>query len=456
MTSVWDIALSKNNLPETNLQEDLLKKTSPGNVWDLAEHKSEELTKIKSQEESTTDKLKRGVARTGSRIAETIVGLPGDLLNLVSKGVIYGAEKLKGEPISSKFKESLQETAPFKLLPTSQKLKEFSEKATSGYTSPKSEGEEVGDELTELSTALFQPGKDPNKFIGLVKSVGKSLTKAAGALGAKEGAKQLGAAEGGQAAAEVGSLMLMSLLKPGTTNKYLSGLYQQAKAAVPKGSLVDTRKFLGSLGEVEKELEKGVSTATKNIVLKDLKELQTKAKAGQIPVEDLVQSFHDINETISAKNLFGELSKTEQKNLKIRFDKLKNTIRDELKDYGKKNPEFYEPWSKANEGYAVTAQSRRVSDFLNKNISKGLIGAGGTGLALKAFGISPSIPGSVIGTIGGLGALKSGELMYRISKSPALREHYNNVIKFAIEENVSAMNQALKRLDIGLETLKID
>jgi hypothetical protein len=142
--------------------------------------------------------------------------------------------------------------------------------------------------------------------------------------------------------------------------------------------------------------------------------------------------------------------------LKIRYDKLKNSIREQLKDYGKRNPDFYEPWAKANEGFSVTAQSKFVSNFIKKNAIAKLAGAGGTGLALKVFGISSGLPATAGVAATGYGALKSGELMYRISKSPALREHYNNVLKYALEKSVSGMNQSLKKLDDGLKTLDID
>ena len=46
--------------------------------------------------------------------------------------------------------------------------------------------------------------------------------------------------------------------------------------------------------------------------------------------------------------------------------------------------------------------------------------------------------------------------MYRIAKSPELKKFYSDTLKFALEENVPAMNQSLKKLEKGVESFKAD
>ena len=405
------------------------------------------------EKEESNDTL-RHIARTGSRIGETVLGLPGDLLNLITNASIYGAEKLKGEPLSPKFKETFKETAPFKLLPTSEKIRESISEATGGYTEPQSETEETGDEITQLATAVFSPGKDPSKFKSLVTGLGKALGKATAAVGAKETAKGFGATPGQQSAAEIGTLMLASLIKPGSANKYAGELYKDAQSQIPRGVTINTVNLTSRLAKTKTELLKGDMTATKKKVLSSLENLEKKAAIGKISPSELTDFYKDVNETLSSNNLFDQfagLSKSERKLLRQRYDMLRNDIRDTLKEYGKINPKFYNSWSKANEVYSTVAQSKRLSNFIMKHAPKGIAGA--------LFG-AVEFPGAIAPVAKVLGAgyvgLKSGEIMYRISKSPELRKHYSDIVKFALEENVSAMNQSLKKLEKGLETFKSD
>jgi len=410
--------------------------------------------KSNQKKESFGENLKRNVARSGARAAETIAGLPGDLLDLTTKAVMYGAEKIGGQPISEEFKSTLKETAPFKLLPTSSSLREKTAKLSGGYTEPKTESEELGDEVTQLASAIFTPGKDPSKFKSLVTGLGKALGKSGAAIGAKETAKGFGATPGQQSAAEMGTLLLTSLVKPGAANKYAATLYKDAQAQVPKGATIKTGKLLQDLAKTESELLKGETTATKKKVLDSLENLKTKASKGKISPTELTDFYKDINETLSSKNLFdqfGGMSKLEQKLLRQRYDLIRNDIRNTLKEYGKVNPKFYNSWSKANEVYSTVAQSRNAMNFIKKHANKGY---------LSLIGEAVAFPEAVLPTAGALGVgvagVKSGEIIYRISKSPELRKFYSDSIKFALEENIPAMNQSLKKLNDGVKSLELN
>lgn len=396
----------------------------------------------------------RGAARTSSRIGETIGGLPGDLLNLLGKATTYGVEKLAGEEKAQKFKETLESTAPFKLLPTSESIRERMASATRGYTEPKSENEQYLDELTQLATAIYSPGKDPIKFKSLATSIGKAFGKSGAAVGAKETAKGFGATPEQQLATETGTLLLTSLIRPGAANKYAGKLYKDAQAQIPKGVTINTGKLVKDLAKTETELLKGETTATKKKVLDSLENLKNKSAKGKISPVELTDFYKDINETLSSKNLFdqfGGMSKLEQKLLRQRYDLLRNDIRNTLQEYGKINPKFYNSWSKANEVYSTVAQSKRVSNFIKKNANKGIAGA--------LFGAA-EFPAAIVPAAKAAGAgyagLKTGEIMYRIAKSPELKKFYSDTLKFALEENVPAMNQSLKKLEKSLESFKAD
>ena len=407
-----------------------------------------ELDKYLSPEDSTAfDTFKRHVARTGSRIGESIVGFPGDFVKFVQ----HMADKLPEVPTGQP--NALQELGRKGLekLPTSEDVKQFSEQYTKGYTKAQGPGEEFGDEIASLTGTLMIPARDPRKFTSFLTALGKNLpgavVKSTAVKGAGKGAELLGAGPKTKMATEMGMLFLTGLIGGKTANQYVSEKYQAAKSSIPKGDIVPTNRFLGGLNNIEQELSKGVMTPTKAEVLTPLRELKTKASGGGMLAEDLVQSYHDINERLNAKKLFDELSKGERQVLRTRYDMLRNEVRDTINDYGKKNPDFLKEWSEANQGYATIAKSRKVSDFISRN--KGKIPSHlGAVFATELFTGHPQAAALTVGGAGAAyGAVKMGELLYKVSKSPVLRQHYLNVIEAASSENLPALIKNLELLD---------
>src|SRR5689334_693079 len=76
--------------------------------------------------------FKRHAARTGSRVTETIAGFPGDFVKFVdylgSKLPKVQVTSQENNPVLSYGKKALEK------FPTSEELKEFSQKYTKGYT----------------------------------------------------------------------------------------------------------------------------------------------------------------------------------------------------------------------------------------------------------------------------------------------------------------------------------
>ncbi len=206
--------------------------------------------------------------------------------------------------------------------------------------------------------------------------------------------------------------------------------------------MIPTQRLEKSLISLEEELAKGISTGTKNEVKNAVQELRAKASGGAMEADELVESFHNINERYTSKKLFDELSTSERKNLKHRYDKYKNEVGKEIADYGKENPEFYKQWKEANNGFAIIAQSKKVSNFLQSKLGSLPKHLAGT-VAIELFLGHPNV---AVGTVLGAGAVKTGELLYRIAKSPKLREHYLSVISEASKENLPAVIKNLEAL----------
>ncbi len=408
-----------------------------------------DVEKYRVREPSKLQETGRHLARTGARATETVLGLPGDIAQL-GKGL---ASVLPEEPAFLKKDENIVQKKGRELiekLPTSQDLQEFSSQLTSGFTDPQGAWEKFGDEITGLSTALLIPMKDPTKFKSLLKSLGLSFGKATIAKGLGKGAELLGAEEKGKLATELGSLLLMGAIGPNVANEYVEGAYNQARKAIPNGTMLPTQNLNEGLQQLEGSLSSGIMTATKKQVLKDLKSLKNKASGGAMPASELVEAYHDINETMTSQKLFDELSKTQMRKLKNRYNQLKGEIDNELSSYGKYNPEFYENWKSANQGFATIQESKKLNQWISrkvKNLPEKLAG----GVALELFYGHPI---GAAATTAGIGtaymASRAGQALYQISKSPLLRKHYLNAAKAGANQNFPAFLKSIEKLEKGL------
>lgn len=393
------------------------------------------------EDRTTLEEARRHVSRIGSRIGETIVGLPGDVIQMVKwldSKMPKVPQLLQREPtfLQKRGREMLEQ------LPTSGELTEKMSEITSGFTDPQGTLEEFGDGIIELSSALLM-GKDPTK----IKNVIGALAKATTAKGTRKAVEKLGAGEKLQFATEMGTLFLMGLLDKKTANKFVSDKYEKARGMIPEGTMITTEALTSELEGLERDLSKGLSTASKNEVKAAVSELRVKVSGGAYPAEELVDAFHDINERMSSKRLFDELSKTERKKLKFRYDKFKDKVTSEIGKYGEANPDFFSEWAEANQAYKTIADSKQVTNFLEGHIGKLPPKLAGS-MAVEVFLGHPEV---AVGTAGTFAGLKMGELMYRIGKNSSLQKHYLEIIKAATEENLPAMVNSLNRLDRGLK-----
>lgn len=406
-----------------------------------------DLNKFKvKQPETMLETGVRGVARTASRVGETIAGLPGDFVGFARFLGDYlpkTPEIFKREPnfIQKAGRKALES------LPTSSDLKQISEDTTGGYTKAQSPTEENLDAIATLSTALTNPSRAVAGLPKFLKHLGGNILKSSVAKGSRKGAELLGAGEVGQEAAELGSLFLTGTLNPNVAEKYIGNLYSQARKNIPQGQIINSGRFLRNLDTVETALQTGIDTPTKAQVIKSLRDFRNKAAGGGMLTEDLVQGFHDINEIMTSKKLYDELSTTERKLLKNRFDQLKDAVREEVADYGKYNKAFYEPWLAANEGFGAIADSKRLSNWLQSKIGKIPNHLAGS-VAIDLFTQSPY---ATAGVLAGYGGVKAIEMATRVLTSPTLRRAYGNAIQAGLTENLPVFIRELSILDRQLK-----
>jgi hypothetical protein len=395
-------------------------------------------------DESTKESVIRGTVRSGARVLESILGIPGDLARLGSAASRKVTEKLGGEEEPNFVRKAGEKL--LLTLPTSDELKVLTSWLTGGYTDPKTAKEELGDDIAGLASLLAVPAKDPRKLSNIFKSIGKAIT----AKGASKTAEELGAGPKTQIAAEIGTLFLMGLKGKAAPDQLIKDKYTKANSLIPEGSIANTKNLSRNLRDVRKELSKGISTPTKKEVISAINELDAKAATGAMEAEELIQSFRDLNERMTSKGLFDEISKSQVKNLKFRYGKVKNAVNESIDEFGKQNPEFLKEWKEANQAFATLQDSRKAANFISSRFPS-LPSKLATGLAIELFtaGVGPTVK-TVAGIAGLRAAFKGSEIFFRVTQNKTLAKHYAAALQAAVNENAPAFINSLNKLEEGL------
>lgn len=401
------------------------------------------LEESETEEETTPQKLGRNIARSGARAVESLGGIGGDLLSLISQGVEKGGKALGvPEEVIEKGKTIGKSLSPLGGLPTSEEIKEkFSERLGGEYLKPQSSGEEFSDEIVGDAAQLLLPIKGKIPFgKQLLKHTLRALGTAAGANSAASIAGALGAEEKGKTATKLGSMLLMGALGRGSPKKYVGNLYKEAEEAIKGAPRVPTHDLRAGIREIERGLRKGLKAPSEKAVLSKIKELNKKMARGTIGVDELWASKRSLNEEM-AKALFESPSKGAKARAKNLFKSVNKKINTELDKYAKDNPAFGKAYKSAEEGFAALAQSELLGNFIRNNAKY-------SPNSILLYPLIHAFPGtSAAAAAGGAGAYKGAQLAYRLAKSKALRTHYKNVLKAAAQGNSGAMNNNLKKMD---------
>ena len=368
----------------------------------------------KADEKSGLLEVGRHAARIGSRIAETIGGIPGDVNSLIQSGIITGLDKLGVKPLSQEQEEVYRDQG----LPSSGKLKKLSEEKTKGFTAPQNEAERFGDEVATTAASLLGPMKF-RKLLGV----------SVGAASAKEGMKLLGLGEGAQEGAKLGTMLLLTAMNPGGAMKYATAQYDVANK-LSKGVKLNVTPMTKNLNNTLIELEKGFETSAKNAVKKPIEGILGKVdSSGKMPLQDLMASKRDLNTVMKDPVLL----KRERKLLKG----VPKEIDSAIKPYEKINPAFGKAYRPANEIYSAVMQGTKANDFIVKNLGgKSILGAA---LAEVALGHPEFALPTIAGGAAIHGAAKTGDFFVRVAKSKELQKFYALAMAAAVKEDLPAL-----------------
>jgi len=367
----------------------------------------------------------RHAARIGSRIAETIGGIPGDVSSLIQSGIFSGLEKLTGHSPSEEAREQIKKQR----FPTSQELKKTSIEKTKGFTKPQNEAERFGDEVAETMASLLGPMRFRKVLgVGLLSSL------------AKEGVKISGLGEDSQEAAKLGTMFLATMYNPKGALNYAASQYDKANV-LSKGASIKSTNLKNNLNKLVDSLEQGVTTPQKNAVIKPAEEIIEKIKNGKILVQDLTAAKRDLNTLIKDPILL----KREKKLL----NNIGYEIDQAIKPYEKINPAFSKVYRPANEIYGAVMQGQKASDFIKKMLgTKSVLGA----IAGEAILGHPEfmLP-TAAAALGAVGSARTFDFFTRLAKSPELQKYYGKAMIAAAKEDASSLRLYAEKIEDELD-----
>lgn len=414
----------------TDIFDQLSFEESPqGDIFDQIEYSAS----------SPQKEIGRHVGRSVSRAAESLLGLPGDILRtsqLAAKGLETGAgkirEKIGLEPRESEIKKPG--------IPGSEELKEYSQKLFGDIVVPQSETEKIVDDIVSDASVLALPIKGKIPFA-------KAIGTAVAANVSKKIAKESGIGEKGQDLTKLGTFFLSGLTGKGNVKKFWTEQYKLADEAIPKNAKVQVFGLDRSLNNIERELSKGISTPSKSFVIKPLEEIQKKIATGEVKVSDLIQMKRDVNELRS--KLYSEVpGKQNVKYAQGKINDIAGVLDKEIEKYGKQNPQFLKHYKAGDEAYGGFHQSKKVARWIGKMANR--FGKGGL---LMLEGLFPKlIPASIATGTG----LKAGEFFTRLTRNPTIRKFYFNMIKDAINENKGGFLKNLKSIEKEAQKIEPD
>ena len=396
-------------------------------------------------EESYPQAGVRNIARTGSRVAETLGSLPRTAIDIGES--IFGmlpnfiSPETQKEIYPEALKNIYQQAKSF--VPTSEDIRSgIGQLAPEGYLEPQNKGEELSDEIFSDLASLMVPigplaGVKPLKALGI-----------AGASNlASYFAKERGYGETAQKGVKLGTTLLTSLGLGGSLRKKADELYKVAEESIRPNERIGAESIQKMLNKVTKEYAStGLSKAAgKEQVTKVVDEISSFIHADKIGLNDLWQIKKDMREAI---NLVDPRSKAG-----VELSKLGKGLDNALKNSS--NKEFSSAIKAADELWGGVKRSEKINDFVKSALSNKFTKTGGvvsllTNPVATLTSIVKATPYAIPAGAVGFGAAHGSKAIYNIFKSPAIRNEYGAMIKAAVKENAPLVVKHAEKLNKSL------
>lgn len=385
-----------------------------------------------SQDESTLGYIGRTGARTLARAAESVVGLPGDIVSGVKGLVNYGVNKLTG----------LEGPIGDIALPTSEDIRKHVTKPLTGeYLEPQGSGEKFYDRIISDAATLLVPLKTKVPF---AKAIGGALGKSVAGNTAQWAAEQVTDSPLVGAGAKIGAMALAGTVGGRKElNNIKTQSYKDAFSKIPEKAKFDFKPETQKLEKIANKFIKG-DRPDKSFILDRLRSADHILEGGKAGIEDAINLKQDWNKYLSDPSL----SKSSRDTLKQAV----GIVNDGIKRYGSTNPSFFKPYQIAEEltgalqstNYIqkVLAKHPYLRDSVSNPVIQKLLWVGGI-----SAGHYLSIPTAVGIGATALGARESAKFYQLISKSPIARKYYTDVVNASLRNDVKSIAKNLSKLD---------
>jgi hypothetical protein len=424
-------------------------------------------------DESNLHYAARTGARTIARPIEQKLGFGGNALQSVQNLIDYGSKTITGKPSSidvndiipgndyinfvndtiSKFSGKPGPIPKIKS-PTSKQLEEGSSYLTGGLTEPQTENEKWYDEvLGDVGLLFSDPSsiikKGAGNAVKIAKGLGgefvKSLTTSALGNTAKWATEEVTGSPLLGAAVKMGTMALASTAGGRKQLEQQEPIaYKNAYANLPEGTKSNFEPEIKKYGDIVEGIRK-YPNVDKDYLLKTLKDIDIiPSENGKASVLDMINFKKGLNDHIFNGRLRGTTRKT--------LERARDVINEGIARYGKTNPDFYEPFKKAEELHRGLGASTYVKEFLSNNpkiegiVDNPLIKYLLFDKTYKSVSNLVSPQAALIGS-GALGLYESARAYKLLSESSLARDAYANLMKASLKGNVQAATKYTSQLN---------
>jgi len=341
-----------------------------------------------------------------------LLGTPGDIINFVQR--------------LSNVKE------PRTILPSSEQVGRFFEKAADEEFKPKTTAQEyIGNAAGFLGSIIGTGG--PLAGGTLSKSLGRTALAAIVPSAVSTAGEKAELSPWLRAATTIGSALITHRVTGKSLKTVNKELFNKA-TSLAEGKTVGTIGLERDLNTLEKTLAKGVSTPPKTAIKGVIKEIESKIKNGRIPVDELMEAKRNINERVGeffnikgSKNLFKNAGKVVDKGIQT---------------FETENPEFKQAFRQANSMFKGMNETKVIERFISRHPILST-----EALLLKKF-IGPIFTGKSIGIAA---AAKGAEFATALARNPGLRKAYTDILKNATKNEVRGTLNSLKKFNKAVE-----
>lgn len=396
----------------------------------------------------------RNIAANASRVGEQLMGRLGNLEKF-GKDLLANAPEFGGvigwalsELLGPERWEKLVrgKSVQEQMFPTSEQLKEFSQKSTGGYTTPKTPGEKRFQNKIEDIVATIS-GR--NIRIPTVRNfaLNNILTPVAANV-AKDIVEDHGFGEDKANLVKMIVWTPISLAANVNASQYAANLMNRGRNGFGNNITANVPRYQNNLNAVSHQMLRGDPRSS--LAQQQISGIENDIAQGQTSMRNLMTRYDAINAAKRDRGLF-ELSATDRNAAIRNINQVRDVVRSEIEHLGQVNPQALQDWQNGVMAFSTIHRSNALSNWI-QSIAKGPYSKLLSAPAAALFGVGGYVAAktpiiSIPGTVGSAATYKTGQVVYRMYNDANLNNYYFRAISAAQAENVPAFISNYEKLN---------